>query len=425
MAQRLGGRVLPASLLGGMALATVTALGAAQPMTAVQLSALIIGASSTNPTGDGVADFYGGLYQQGQDEPVVANFFTGPFGVYRAIQDNSGDDNVVLSSGWGAANVSLLLTYGKLTNDPVVTQPKLYVLDNNVASPNGGFGTRLPFFAAIGVNPIPTPTDPGVPVVNVVYEYDINSNIPAYLWNAPAMANSLMAYLDRRLQQDSLDFPIDADGNVRDCDATCQETLDSGGTVVRQTADGTVRISRVDDTTYVGYESDNLPLVSPLRAFGEPGNLLADAATPALRAVVDYGYPDNDPLANPQKYTPARLIPTREETERFVHDFTAGVEEGANILRDGGSAARSASEPAPAPAAGPAAASEAEPATRPVLRKSLDFSPKALGRDRASGPRRSGGPVVDGVRAWAKKLRGEAATASVHAPDADASSAGD
>ncbi|MDT0550688.1 hypothetical protein RND15_49900, partial [Streptomyces sp. DSM 41529] len=138
-----------------------------------------------------------------------------------------------------------------------------------------------------------------------------------------------------------------------------------------------------------------------------------------------YGYPDNDPLANPQKYTPARLIPTREETERFVHDFTAGVEEGANILRDGGSAARSASEPAPASAAGPAAASEAEPATRPVLRKSLDFSPKALGRDRASGPRRSGGPVVDGVRAWAKKLRGEAATASVHAPDADASSAGD
>lgn len=99
MAQRLGGRVLPASLLGGMALATVTALGATQPMTAVQLSALIIGASSTNPTGDGVADFYGGLYRQGQDEPVVANFFTGPFGVYRAIQDNSGDDNVVLSSG--------------------------------------------------------------------------------------------------------------------------------------------------------------------------------------------------------------------------------------------------------------------------------------------------------------------------------------
>ncbi|MFV8049692.1 PE-PPE domain-containing protein [Mycobacterium sp. 48b] len=397
MAQRLGGRVLPASVLGGAALATVAALGAAQPMTAVQLSALIIGASSTNPSGDGVADFYGGLYRQGYDEPVVANFFTGPFGVYRAIQDNTAADNVVLSSGWGAANVSLLLSYGKLTHDPVVTQPKLYVLDNNVASPNGGFGTRLPVFAVIGVNPIPTPTDPGVPVVNVVYEYDINSNIPAYLWNAPAMANSLMAYLDRRLQQDSLDFPIDAEGKVRDCDSECQETLDGGGTVVRQTSDGTVRISRVDDTTYVGYESTNLPLVSPLRTLGEPGNLLADAATPALRAVVDYGYPDNDPLANPQKYTPARLIPRREETQRFVRDFTAGVEEGANILRGGSTSPSSRAE---------------EPATRPLLRKSLDFSPKALGRDHAPNPRRAGGPVIDGVRAWAKKLRGTGAATS-------------
>lgn len=415
MTRRCGGRAVPASLLGGMALATAATLGATQPMTAVQLSALIIGASSTNPGGDGVADFYGGLYRQGQDEPVVANFFTGPFGIYRAIQDRSGDDdNVVLSSGWGAANASLLLTYGKLTHDPVVTQPTLYVLDNNVASPNGGFGTRLPFFALIGVNPIPTPTDPGVPVVNVVYEYDINSNVPAYLWNAPAMANSLMAYLDRRLNQDSLDFPIDAQGNVRDCDATCHQTLDSGGTVVRQTADGTVRISKVDDTTYVGYESENLPLVSPLRAFGEPGNLLADAATPALRAVVDYGYPDNDPLANPQKYTPARLIPTRTETERFVRDFTTGVEEGAKALQDSGSAARTAPEPKGAAVA----------ATRPALRKSADFSPKPLGRDRASVSSKSSGTVVEGARAWAKKLRGAAATTPRQDPsDGDGASA--
>lgn len=410
MTRRWGGRAVPASFLGGMALVTVTALGATQPMTAVQLSGLIIGASSTNPGGDGVADFYGGLYRQGQDEPVVANFFTGPFGIYQAIQEHSDDDNnVVLSSGWGAANASLLLTYGKLTHDPVISQPTLYILDNNVASPNGGFGTRLPFFALLGVNPIPTPTDPGVPVVNVVYEYDINSNVPAYLWNAPAMANSLMAYLDRRLNQDSLDFPIDAQGNVRDCDATCHATLDSGGTVVRQTADGTVRISKVDDTTYVGYESENLPLVSPLRALGEPGNLLADAATPALRAVVDYGYPDNDPLANPQKYTPARLIPTRTETERFVHDFTAGVEEGANILRDGGSATRPKSEPDEASVA----------ATRPLLRKSADFSPKALGRDRASVSSRPSGPVIDGVRAWAKKWRGAAAATPRQEPSDD------
>ncbi|MGV0744849.1 PE-PPE domain-containing protein [Mycolicibacterium sp. XJ870] len=384
------------SVVAGAALAMAAALGVTQPVTPVQLAALIIGASSTNPSGDGVEDFYGGLYQQ--DETVVANFFTGPPGIYRAISDNKGHDNVVLSSGWGAANASLLLSHLKLTNDPVLASPKLYVLDNNVASPNGGFGTRLPVFAVIGVNPIPTPTDPGVPVVNVVYEYDINSNIPAYLWNGPAMANSLMAYFERRLNQESLEFPVDADGQVRDCDAACKATLASGGTIEREMAGGqTVRISRVDDTTYVGYESTNLPLVAPLRAFGEPGNRLADAATPALRAVVDYGYPDNDPLANPDKYVSARLVPTRQETEKFVNDFTAGVEEGVKMLRGDDDSA---------------------PAARPLVRKSLDFTPK-VGRD--STARRPGKAfvesTVDGVRQVANRLQGKGTDTAEPAPN--------
>ena len=132
-----------ASVVG--ALAVTAGLGLVQPVTPVELAALIIGASSTNPGGDGVEVFYGGLYQQ--DPTVVANFLTGPLGIYQAIADNADDDdNVVLSSGWGAANTSLLLSYLAATGDPVLANPTLYVLDNNVASPNGGFGTRLPFF---------------------------------------------------------------------------------------------------------------------------------------------------------------------------------------------------------------------------------------------------------------------------------------
>ena len=347
------------SLVAGVVL-VVAALGVAPTLTA--RAALIVGASSTNPTGAGVADFYGGRYRQ--DETVVANFFTGPFGVYHAIGGHRDERNVVVSSGWGAANVSLLLSTAKLTRDPLIAQPALYVLDNNVAGPNGGFGTRLPVFALIGVNPFPTPTGPGVPVVSVVYEYDINSNVPAFLWNVPAMANSLLAYVERRLNQDSLDFPIDADGSVADCDAGCREVLDAGGTVVRETADGTVRISRVGDTTYVGYESAHLPLVAPLRAVG--ANLLADTVTPALRAVVDFGYPDNDPLAAPHVYAPARLFPTRAETERFVDEFTDGVARGARILRD-------ASRPeSPSP-------TRAGPLRRPSPKFSPDRSPR---RDR-------------------------------------------
>lgn len=339
--------------LAGLAAATIAAVGGssvtvpdrgsphvevpnAAGTTPVELAALIIATSSTNPAGDGVADFYGGLYRQ--SPTVIANFLTGAPGIYAAIHDNRhDDDNVVLSSGWGAANASLLLTYEKAVGgaDKVASQPNLYVLDDNVATPNGGFGTRLPVFALLGVNPLPTPTDPGVRVVNVAYEYDINSNIPAYIWNVPAMTNSLMAYFERRLNQGGLDFPVDANGQVRDCDAGCQAQLDSGETITRLMADGqTVRITKVDDTTYVGYQSNGLPLVAPLRSLGEPGNLIADAATPALRAVVDYGYPDNDPLGAPQDYVPARLIPRPQETATFLHQFADGLRQGAKILED-------------------------------------------------------------------------------------------
>ncbi len=150
-----------------------------------------------------------------------------------------------------------------------------------MASRNGGFGTRLPVFAFLGVNPIPTPTAPGVRVVNVVYEYDINSNIPAYVLNGPAMANSLLAYFERRLNQEELDFSAQrrrhrARGPLRLGMHGC---LDDGETVEFTLANGEVtRVKIVDDTTYVSYESNRLPLVAPLRAFGEPGNRIADAA---------------------------------------------------------------------------------------------------------------------------------------------------
>jgi hypothetical protein len=388
------------AVLSGAAVAMAVAVGsfaATTPdsisTTPVDLSALIIGASSTNPAGEGVEDFYGGLFQEGQDTTVIANFFTGPPGIYRAIYDNRNDDNnIVLASGWGAANTSLLLTYLAATgsNDPVLTDPKLYVLDNNVASPNGGFGTRLPVFALIGVNPLPTPTDPGVPVVNVVYEYDINSNIPAYLWNAPAMANSLLAYFERRLNQESLDFPLNADGTVREdlCDTVCTDDLENGETVEFTLANGEVtRVKIVDDTTYVSYESNQLPLVAPLRRFGEPGNRLADAATPALRAVVDYGYPDNDPLAAPEQYIPARVIPRPAETRRFVNDFADGVQQGVEMLRDDSSSTVSTRQVTPK-----APVVKKKPLSS--LKESLNFTPRPVRGEGGSPSHRQGRPLV-------------------------------
>jgi hypothetical protein len=96
------------------------------------------------------------------DDLVHVNFFTGPFGINQALQAHSGEDNAVLSSGWGAANASLLLMALQARKDPALPKT-VFILDNNVARPDGGFGTRYPWFALIGVNPIPSPTDTDCP----------------------------------------------------------------------------------------------------------------------------------------------------------------------------------------------------------------------------------------------------------------------
>ena len=280
-------------------------------------------------------------FDRADAEVTQVSFFTGPFGVYDALKTNSGEDNVVLSSGWGAANVSLLLSYLEATGstDPDLTKP-LYILDNNVARPNGGFGTRYPVFAVIGVNPIPTPEAPGVSVVDVGYEYDINGNTPAYVLNPVAMANSLATYFDNRLNQNDVNLPVDENGDLvytgTDCEGSCQTKIANGDEAEFTLSTGeTVRVKKVEGTTYISYRTDGLPLLQPLRQYGgEPGDRFADAVEPALKAAVDYGYPDNDALANPDRYEPVRLVPTAKETQTFARDFGQGVRDGLETLDD-------------------------------------------------------------------------------------------
>ena len=129
----------------------------------VDLAALIVVGSSTHPDGSGTENFFRGqvprrdIHRRHGDDIVHVNFFTGPAGIYQALQANAGEPNAVIASGWGAANASLLLRQMDAQNDPILGQT-LFVLDNDVAMPDGGFGTRYPWFALIGVNPLPTPS---------------------------------------------------------------------------------------------------------------------------------------------------------------------------------------------------------------------------------------------------------------------------
>ena len=309
----------------------------------VALTTLVVEGSSTNPGGDGIADFYGGRFAD--PDTTTVNFLTGPYGIWSALRSSDSGPDTVLSSGWGAANASLLLGYLGATGDPMLTG-STWVLDNNVAGPNGGFGTRYPVFAAIGVNPLPTAlpdTAAGdVVVISTATEYDLNSNAPKYLLNPVADLNSLATYLDGRLGQGSLVLPVNDDGTPGCAGAAgCTATTTPGGPteVSFTTADGqpgSARVEQVDGVTYVGYRTERLPLLAPLRRYGgATGTLLADAAEPALRATVDYGYPNNDPLADPGNHQPAGLLPTPTETRTYLRNLRAGLATGGQLLRNG------------------------------------------------------------------------------------------
>ena len=160
-----------------------------------------------------------------------------------------------------------------------------------------------------------------------------------------------MAYFAGRLNQDELYLPVDNEGNPIDENGDPLPPGSCEGTpcTVRVGVDDEgqpeyARVQVVDDTTYVSYESNRLPLLAPLQLLGEPGNRLADALEPATRAVVDYGYPYNDPLAAPDEYIPARVIPRPGETATFVSRFTEGVQQGLEALNDDAPAAPGISE---------------------------------------------------------------------------------
>ena len=301
---------------------SVTAVAVTQPASIsaslVDLAALIVVGSSTNPSGAGVENFFKGTFRDPMytgpsgNDIVRVNFWDGPAGIQAALDANAGESNAVIASGWGAANASLLLARNPAYADTV------FILDNDVARPDGGFGTRYPWFALIGVNPIPTPSQvPAAAAVNIGYQYDYNSNAPAYVLNPFAAVNSLAAYLNTRLNQSQIDLPVNPDGTPSvTCDAnTCAIT--EGG-VVLDCPDArcsspddriTAYITTRNNTTYVTYTTDELPLTKLIRIY--LGDYIADVVNPLLEVVVDFGYYGGSAIPrDPSAYRPAAFIPS-------------------------------------------------------------------------------------------------------------------
>jgi PE-PPE domain len=104
--------------------------------------------------------------------------------------------------------------------DPNVTGA-LWVLDNNLNNPNGGFGTRYPLFSRlVGIDPTPTPTNTAT-VVAVKCEYDINSDAPAYALNVVAGSNAAGDRHFRRQSHERGDTRSDQWADTAGADGCC------------------------------------------------------------------------------------------------------------------------------------------------------------------------------------------------------------
>ncbi len=312
---------------------SVAGVAATQPASIssslVDLAALIVVGSSTHPSGEGVEDFFGGKFDSpiytdpmgtGERHIIHVNFQDGPAGIQAALDASNGERNAVVASGWGAANASLLL----LRDNPSLGNT-VFILDNDVARPDGGFGTRYPLFALIGVNPYPTPSDTSaLRIVNTGYEYDYNSNAPAYVLNPFSALNSLAGWLTNRLNQAEIDLPVDAEGRPMAPDGTPLEcggantcAITEGHNVIacpdaRCSSPGeriTAYVTTRNNTTYVTYASRELPLTTLIR--GIFGDYIANVTAPLLKWAVDFGYYGGNPIpSDPSAYRPGRLLPS-------------------------------------------------------------------------------------------------------------------
>jgi hypothetical protein len=326
---------------------SVAGVAATQPASIstplVDLAALIVVGSSTHPDGSGNENFFHGVFNEPPyntgDNLEHVNFFTGPLGINQALQAHDDETNAVLSSGWGAANASLLLMQLQAHKDPVLAKT-VFILDNNVARPDGGFGTRYPWFALIGVNPIPSPTDTdALGVVDVGYEYDYNANAPADVLNPVAAVNSLVAYLYRHLNQNTLDLPVNEDGSPAvTCGANTCGITDTGEALECPDAQcGTVPtgdrvaayVTKRGNTTYVTYTSNGLPLTNLIRDVVPFGNVIADLTEPILTAIVNSAYPNGRPIpADPSKYQPATPFSSLAQLAATAATVPSAVQQG-------------------------------------------------------------------------------------------------
>ena len=344
---RRGGTGLAAAAVTATSVSTALMTGTTTAVApSVDLVALITPANST-------AQIFAGTTYYGRDytnpptygPQQVVPFLLGPQGIADAISAANDDPNgiVVLASGWGAGQTGTALGNLKAANDPALNDVKLVILDNNSNRAAGGFWTTYaPFAPLLLTSAAPTPSNLGVPTLDVAYQYNINSDAPTDLLNPFALGNSLAAYVYGYGGESNTELPPEVQAEIAAAQANPATTrhayvVDADGNVV---ASQTKTLPAGTTTTYVTFEAGELPVLRPLRLF-PGGDIVADALEPTVTELVDAGYQDgksipDDPTV-PQPMTPFSSINNLSGLPGSVQTgLDAGVETAQKDLSNPG-----------------------------------------------------------------------------------------
>ncbi|MGZ4584646.1 MAG: PE-PPE domain-containing protein [Mycobacterium sp.] len=307
----------------------------------MELTALITPANSTAQI-FASSDYYNQNWSSYGDPPVVVPFFLGPQGIVRAIRSNADDDPTtqtiaVLASGWGAGQTGTALAILKANDDPAIDDIDLVVLDNNTHRPGGGFWTTYSAFAPLLLTSgDPTPSDTGIPVLDVGYDYNINGNAPTYPINLLADANSLVAYVLDYGGEATAPVPEDIINEAKNPDGPHYHyVLNEDGSIAKDENGKEMKyLLEKSSTTYVTFKSEHLPLVQPLRLI-PGGDIVADAIEPTLTVLVNAGYKDNQPIPqDPRIVRRAGLFPSATETSDALGALPGAVKHGLDNVRE-------------------------------------------------------------------------------------------
>jgi hypothetical protein len=243
----------------------------------------------------------------------------------------NGSDPIV---AFGASQSSSILTLEKrrLAGLPAVQKGQLtFVLVANPNRPNGGLLERIAPFTIPIINLTAsgaTPTTSGIKTIDIVCQYDGIADFPRYPLDILADLNLLAG---AAIHSSYITGPIDYSE---------QQLLAATDDPSNQQVYG--------DTMYITIPAKHLPLVVPLRGFGDATGLswlttpLADLIEPTLRVLVELGYDRSIPYGEPATFG---LFP-KVDPSTLAFDLLSAVQSGVHsALADVGFSTPAAAPP--------------------------------------------------------------------------------